>query len=323
MIARLLFSCVVAFAALAANESLAQQSFPDRPVRVVVGFPAGSATDILSRLYVAKLNEDFGGRFVVENMPGAATNTAAAMVARAEPDGYTLFVASNAQSISVSLFRQLRYEFPGDFALISLLAGLPTVLVVGPGLQVNSVQELVAAAKARPGEITYGSAGVGTGPQLAAELLGMHTRTKFTHVPYKGTNEAVADLLTGRISMLFAAVPVVVGFIQDGRLKALAVTSGKRTTVAPDLVTVAESGVPGFDVTLWFGLVAPKGTPPHILRLIASKIETIQSGQDIKQQLAKIGGEPLIGSDEEFAAFIARDIPKWKNAVDHSGLKIE
>jgi tripartite-type tricarboxylate transporter receptor subunit TctC len=320
---RLLSLLVAAVAATIASASPAQQSYPDKPVRVVVGFPAGTATDILSRLYVAKLNEEFGGRFVVENMPGAATNNAAAMVARAEPDGHTLFVASNAQSISVSLFQRLRYEFPGDFAPIALLVSSPTLLVVGPGLKVNNVLELVAAAKAKPGELTYGSAGVGTGPQLAAELLAMHTATKFTHVPYKGTNEAVGDLLTGRISMLFAAAPVVAGFIADGRLKALAVTSAKRTSIAPDLMTVAESGVPGFDVTLWFGLVAPKGTSPHIVNLLASRIEAIQKGPDIKQQLAKIGGEPLIGSGAEFAAFIVNDIPKWKKAVDHSGMKVE
>ena len=312
-----------AFSALMATASVAQPSYPDKPVRVVVGFPAGTATDILSRIYVAKLNEEFGGRFVVENMPGAATNTAAAMVARAEPDGYTLFVASNVQTISMSLFQRLRYQFPGDFALISLLVSTPTLLVVGPGVKANSVLELVEAAKAKPGELTYGSAGVGTGPQLAAELLAMHTGTKFTHVPYKGTNEAVGDLLTGRIAMLFAAAPVVAGFIADGRLKALAVTSAKRTSIAPDLVTVAEAGVPGFDVTLWFGLVAPKGTPPHIVNLLASRIEAIQKGPDIRQQLLKVGGEPVIGSGPAFAAFVESDIPKWKKAIDHSGMKIE
>jgi len=320
---RVLTLFAAAIAALSVNASSAQRSYPDKPVRVVVGFPAGTATDILSRVYVNKLNEEFGGRFVVENIPGAATNNAAAMVARAEPDGYTLFVASNAQPISMSLFRRLRYEFPADFALISLLVSSPTLLVVGPGLKVNSVPELVAAAKAKPGELTYGSAGVGTGPQLAAEILAMRTGTKFTHVPYKGTNEAVADLVTGRISMLFAAAPVVAGFIADGRLKALAVTSAKRTSIAPNLITVAESGVPGFDVTLWFGLVAPKGTPPQIVNLLANRIEAMKQGDDIKQQLARIGGEPLIGSGQAFADFVANDAPKWKQAIEHAGMKVE
>jgi tripartite-type tricarboxylate transporter receptor subunit TctC len=315
---------LIAFAAafMPAGAS-AQQAYPERPVRVIVGFPAGSATDIISRIYADKLSEQFNQRFIIENMPGAATNNAAAMVARAEPDGYTLFVASNAQSISVSLYKKLRYEFPGDFAPISLIASSPTMLVVSPALKVNSVQELIKEAKARPGEITYGSAGVGTGPQLAAELLGALTGIKLTHVPYKGTNEAVADLLTGRISMLFAATPVVAAHIQDGRLKALAMTSEKRTSVAPDLPTVAESGVPGFDVTLWFGLVAPKGTPANVLQSVASKVEAIQRGEDVVNRLKTVGAEPKAASLDAFSSFIVSDIPKWTKAVEHSGLKID
>lgn len=301
----------------------AQQSYPDRPVKILVGFPAGTTTDILARIYADKLSETFKMRFVVENLPGAASNNAAAAAARAEPDGYTLYLATVANSISVSLYKKLRYEFPGDFAPISLLASAPPVLVVSPSLGVSSIADLIRVAKAKPGEIMYGSAGVGTGPQLAAELFNMMAGVKLVHVPYKGTNEAAADLIGGRLSVLFAPLPTVAGFIADGRLKALATTTAQRTSVAPDLPTIAESGVPGFDVTLWFGLVAPKGTPRQILSSLAAAVEDAMKSNDVKKALATNGGEPIAASLDAFASFIAADVPKWAKVVEFAGLKVE
>ena len=320
---RLSFAALSACVLLAISAAYSQDAYPTRPVKIIVGFPAGTTTDILARIYGDKLSERLGQRFIIENMPGGASNTAAAAAARAEPDGYTLFVATNANSASVSLYKTLRYDFPGDFSPISLLASAPPILVVSPTLGVNTVKELIAYAKERPGEVMYGSAGVGTGPQLAAELFNMEAGVKLTHVPYKGTNEAVADLLTGRLSVLFAPYPSVAGFVKDGRLKALATTTEKRSSVAPELTTIAEAAIPGFDVTLWFGLVAPKGTPAPILKTLADAVEEAKKSDDLKRRLAASGGEPISAALDEFAAFIRADIPKWKKAIEHAGMKIE
>jgi tripartite-type tricarboxylate transporter receptor subunit TctC len=310
-------------ATLAVVASASAQEYPTKPVRIIVGFPGGTSTDALTRIYADKLSEHFNQRFIVENMPGAASNTAAAAAAKADADGYTLYLATNANAISVSLYKNLRYKFPDDFAPIGLLASAPPVLSVSSGLGVSSVKELIAAAKQRPGEISYGSSGVGTGPQLAAELFNMMTGIKLTHIPYKGTNEAVTDLLTNRIGVLFSPLPTVAGLGKEGRLKVLATGSGKRSIGAPDLPTIAEAGVPGFDVSLWFGLVAPKGTPPAILKAIAAAIEKAHQNDDVKLRLAANGGEPMKASLEDFAAFIAKDVPKWAKAVEHAGMKID
>lgn len=318
----LIGAVLTALAAIAAPQIAAtQDAYPSRPIKIIVGFPAGTTTDILARIYGDKMGELLKTRFVIENMPGAASNTAAAAAARAEPDGYTLFVGTNANATSVSLYKNLRYAFPGDFAPIALLASAPPVLAVSPKLNVNSVQELIALAKSKPGEVMYGSAGVGTGPYMAAELLNMLAGIKMTHVPYKGTNEALSDLVTGRLSVLFAPLPSVAGFVNDGRIKLLAATPEKRTSVAPTLPTLAESGVAGFDVTLWFGLLAPKGTPAPILAMLAKAVEDAAKSEDVKKRLAAAGGEPISATLGDFAAFIAKDIPKWEKVIRHAGVE--
>jgi tripartite-type tricarboxylate transporter receptor subunit TctC len=320
---RFLLAMLAGSVVAASLPARSQDAYPNRPVKIIVGFPAGTTTDILARIYGDKLSERLGQRFIIENQPGGASNTASAAAARAEPDGYTLLLATNANSASVSLYKTLRYDFPGDFAPISLLASAPPILVVSPSLGVSTVKELIAYAKARPGEVMYGSAGVGTGPQLAAELFNMEAGVKLTHVPYKGTNEAVSDLLTGRLSVLFAPYPSVAGFVKEGRLKALATTTEKRSSVAPELPTIAEAAIPGFDVTLWFGLVAPKGTPAPVLKVLADAVDTAKQSEDVKRRLAASGGEPIFASLDDFAAFIRADIPKWKKAIEHAGMKIE
>ncbi len=316
-----LFAGVVGPASLA--DALGQEVYPSRPVRIVVGFPAGTATDITTRICAEKLSARFNQRFIVENMPGAATNLAAAYVARANPDGHTLYVATNANSISVNLYRKLNYRFPDDFAPIATMVSVPTVLVSGPDFKPSRVEEVIALAKETPGELTYGSAGVGTGPQLAGELFVAMSGIKLTHVPYKGTNEAIGDLMTGRISLLFAALPVVSAHIRDGRLKALGITTGQRSELAPDIPTISESGLPGFDVLLWFGLAAPRTTPDHLTQTIASAVKSIQQEEDTRKRLAAVGADVLSLTIGDFEAFINADIPKWARAVEHSGLKID
>jgi tripartite-type tricarboxylate transporter receptor subunit TctC len=313
---------LLAFAAVpVAPATLAQNTYPTRPVRIIVGFPAGTTTDILARIYADSMARQLKGTFVIENVPGAASNTAAATAARADADGHTLYVATNANSTSVSLYKNLRYEFPGDFEPIALLAGAPPVLAVSAKLDVNSVKELIALAKAKPGEVMYGSAGVGTGPYMAAELLNMMAGIKMTHVPYKGTNEAVADLITGRLSVLFAPLPSIAGVAKEGKIKLLAATPERRTSVAPDLPTVAEAGVAGFDVTLWFGLLAPKGTPREILKSLADAVTEAAKTEEVRKRLAMAGGEPLSATLDDFKAFIAADIPKWAKVIQHAGVQ--
>src|SRR5262245_35031278 len=301
----------------------AAQAYTDKTVRIIVGFPAGSGTDIFARMFADKLSTHFKGRFVVENMPGAASNNAALAASRAQPDGSTLFFATNANAISVSLYKQLRYRFPEDFDAIALVATAPQVLVVNPGLGFNSVKDLIAAAKQRPGEILAANAGVGGGSHLAAEMLNLMANVKITHVPYKATSEAMTDLVGGRVSMTFSILPVVSGFVGDGRLKALAVTSEKRLSSAPGIPTLAETGVPGFEVIQWFGFMAPRGTPPQILKSLATAIEAALKEDDIQKRIADNGGEPRLASHDAFVRFIHNDIRQWGKAVDHAGIKID
>jgi tripartite-type tricarboxylate transporter receptor subunit TctC len=313
----------IALVAVTAADRTHAQDYPDKTVRIIVGFPAGSGTDIFARLFADKLAAHFKGRFVVENMPGAASNNAALAASRATPDGSTLFFATNANAISVSLYRQLRYRFPEDFDAITLVATAPQVLVVNPGLGFNSVRDLVAAAKQRPGELLAANAGVGGGSHLAAEMLNLMAGIKITHVPYKATSEAMTDLIGGRVSMTFSILPVVSGFVADGRLRALAVTSEKRLSSAPGIPTIAETGVPGFEVVQWFGFMAPKGTPPHILKLLSGAIEAALKEPDVKQKIVDNGGEPRSESHDAFVRFIHHDIRQWGKAVEHAGVKID
>ena len=301
----------------------AQDTYPNRPVRIIVGFPTGGPTDILVRIFAEKLGQKFSHRFYIENMPGGASNTASAAAARAEPDGYTLFVATSANSSNVSLYKNLRYKFPDDFMPISMVASTPLVLGVSAALQVNSVQELIAAAKARPGEITYAHAGIGTGGHMAAELMNMMASIKLRPVPYQATSQAVTDLLTGRVSVVFTSFPVLSGFANDPRLKLLAVTSERRIQAAPQLPTAAESGLPGFEIAPWFGLVAPKGTSQAILKTVADAIEEVARLDDVKRQLAAANADRNPLSLDAFGAFMARDVPRWAKVIEFAGIKIE
>ena len=256
-------------------------------------------------------------------MPGAASNNAALAASRAQPDGTTLFFATNANAISVSLYRNLRYRFPDDFDAITLVATAPQVLVVNPGLGFNSTRDLIAAAKAKPGEILAANAGVGGGSHLAAEMLNLLAGVKITHVPYKATSEAMGDLVRGRVSMTFSILPVVSGFIADGKLKALAITSEKRLSGVPDIPTLAETGVPGFEVVQWFGFMAPKGTPRPMLHELSEAIEAALKEDDVKKRIAANGGEPRSELHDAFVQFIRNDISQWGKAVEHAGIKID
>lgn len=299
---------------------LAQGSYPSRPVRVICGFPAGTSADIMARIFAQKLSEKYGQQFVVENRLGASGNLAADSVARADADGYTLLLGTVANSISASALKNLSHDFGSDFAPIAVVSSAPNILVVSEVTGVTSVQGLVKLAKERS-DLLFGSAGVGTAPHLSGELFNMMTGAKLTHVPYRGNSQGLVDLVSGRLHAIFAPAPTLAAFVQDKRVKALAVTSVKRSAQYPELPTLAESGLPGFDTAIWYGFLAPKGTSPQLLKLLADGLVEAGESAGIKTQLVRNGAEPLSITLDKFDAFIAEDIVKWRKVVEFANIQ--
>jgi tripartite-type tricarboxylate transporter receptor subunit TctC len=302
------------------SSAYAQTNYPSRPIRIVCGFPAGTSADIMARIFAQKLSEKFGQQLIVENKLGASGNLAAETVARAEPDGYTLLLGTVANSISVSALKNLSHDFAADFAPIAVVSSAPNILVVGDGVGAASVPEFLKFAKGRS-DLFFGSAGVGTAPHLSGELFNMMTGTKLTHVPYRGNSQGLVDLLSGRLHAIFAPAPTLAAFVSDQRVKALAVTSAKRSSQYPNLPTLDESGLPGFDTSIWYGFLAPKGTPPQILKTLADALVEAGENADMKAELARNGAEPLSITRDKFGAFIAEDIAKWRKVVDFAQIK--
>jgi tripartite-type tricarboxylate transporter receptor subunit TctC len=301
----------------------AQEPWPNKPVRILVGFPAGTSTDIIARVYGQRLSEQFKRPFVIENRPGLGGNLAAQAASKAPADGYTFLMATVANTISASVYKNLGYDFEQDFTPVARLASAANVLVVGPGLPVSSVRELIATAKTQPGRLFFGSAGVGTAPHLSGELFNLMAGTKIVHVPYKGNAQGLVDLADGRLSLIFAPAPTLAAFIKDQRVKALAVTSAKRSSFLPDLPTLAESGLPGFDTSLWYGLVAYKGTPIDAIRAIGEAAIRASELPEVRAQLAHNGAEPLPANADEFNRFIKDDVRKWAKVVEFAQVKPE
>ncbi len=297
------------------------QDYPTAPVHIISGFPAGTTADISARVVGARIGQILGQQFVVENRPGAASSLAAAAVARAPKDGYMLFVGSAANVINAAMNPNLPFDFTKDFAPIALLTSTPTVLVVHPELGVKSVRELVALAKARPEMISFGSSGVASSTHLALELFNSLAQVKITHVPYTGSPQVVTDLLAGRIHGYFSPASTVMGHVRAGKLIALAVTDAERSSIVPELPTMIEAGIPGFESVLWFGLVAPAGTPePIIARLSRAANEALKSDEVGKaleaQSVARIGGTP-----QEFRRHIENEANRWTAVVTGAGLR--
>src|SRR6476620_9073500 len=256
------------FAAIAS----AQTSYPVKPVRIIIGFPPASAADIVGRVVAAKMSDGLGQQLVIENRPGASSNIATEAVVRAPADGYTLFMGTIANTINASLYSKLPFDFARDLAPIAAVASVPNLLVVHPSLPVRSVQDLINVAKAKPGEILYGSSGNGTGPHLSGELFNLMAHVKLVHIPYKGSPQAMTDLLGGRVMAMFSPASTALPHIKAGTLRALAASSARRTSVAPDLPTVAEAGLPGFETSVWFGLLAPAATPRDIIERLNKEV---------------------------------------------------
>jgi tripartite-type tricarboxylate transporter receptor subunit TctC len=315
---------LVAFAAAAlavAASQVSGQTFPAKPVRIVVGFASGGNVDIPTRIIASKLGDLWGMSVIVDNRSGAGGNIGADLVAKAAPDGYTLLTCNAAShGINPSFYKKIPFDAVKDFAFISQIGSTANVLLVHPSVPANSVSEFVAYAKANPGKISFASAGVGTSQHLAMELLKSMTGINVVHVPYKGGHPALTDLLGGQVQAMFAAVPTSQATIKAGKLRALGVTSPQRSTQLPGVPTIAESGVPGFSVTSWYGLCAPAGVPQPVLAKLRADAAKVLAQPDTQQRLAEQGIEVAETSPEQFAEFVKAEIAKWAKVVKEAGI---
>lgn len=294
--------------------------YPARPVKLVVPFAPAGGNDVFARLLAQGLSDAWKQQVIVENRPGAGGNIGTEFVAKSAPDGYTLLLGhSGTLAINPSLYRNLAVDPQKDFAPASLIASTPLVLVVHPGVPAQSVRELIAAARSQPGQLNFASSGSGTGSHLAGELFGSMAGIRITHVPYKGTSPAVTDLLGGQVQMMFSVVPTALPYVQGARLRALAVTGRNPLALLPGVPTVAASGLPDFESTLSYGVLAPKGTPAAIVGEIHHQTARLQATAAFRQRLAAEGAEPLAGSPAEYAALIRAETDKWRKVVQASG----
>jgi tripartite-type tricarboxylate transporter receptor subunit TctC len=314
-------ACAMAFAAALSAAPAVGDDYPSHPVRIIVGFPAGAAGDLVLRALATYLSGALGQQFVVENRPGASSNIATEYAAHAPKDGYTLFLGTVANVVNAAMSPDLPFDLRKDFAPIALAATVPVVLVVHPSLKVGSVSELIALAKSKPGHLNFASSGVATTPHLAGALLNARAGIELVHVPYQGSSPALADLLAGRTQIMFSAVSVVLPHIKAGTLKALAWAAPKRGSVLPDVPTVAEVGLPDLDASIWFGLMAPAGTSKDIQDKIARTLNEGLKSQELRDQLEKMGYEPLGGTPEDFTHYIGAELRKWTEAVAIAGVK--
>ncbi|HEY8610601.1 MAG TPA: tripartite tricarboxylate transporter substrate binding protein, partial [Roseomonas sp.] len=316
-------SLMLASPALALARPLRAATWPERPVRIIVSFTAGGTTDIIARLVGNLLSERWGQPVVIENRPGAGGNIGTEYVVRSTPDGYTLLVGSvGPLAVNQSLYRNIPYDTRRDLAPVTLLAGVPNILVVAPDFPARNVAELVALAKQRPGQLSYGSTGVGTSSHLSGALMDQMAGIQTTHVPYRGA-VALNDLLSRRLDFMFATIPSVIEQIRGGKLRPMAVSSLQRSRSAPDVPAMAESGFPGFDASSWFGMVAPAGTPPEIVSKISADAAAILRRPDIEKQMVDQGADPVGNTPREFGAFIDAEINRWAEVVRRSGAAVE
>jgi len=300
----------------------AAQTYPTKPIRFLVGFPPGGTNDIVARAVAPKLSEYLGQQVVVENRGGANTAIASELAARAAPDGYTLMLNAPGHATNPSLIK-LNFDSIKDFAFITLLAESQNLLVVHPSLPVKTVKDLVALSKKRPGDINYGSSGIGTTVHLSAELFQYMTGIKWLHVPYKGGGPGLVALLSGEVSLYFGNVPTVIRQARAGKLRAIATTGPKRSVAAPDIPTVAEAGVPGYEVTTFYGMSAPAKTPRPILERLHKETVRALKSPDLRERLQGLGAEPVGNTPEQYSAFMQNEIAKWGKVIKAAGIKAE
>jgi len=300
---------------LLAVSAAAQESYPTRPIRLIVGFAAGSSGDIAARIIGHKLGDIMGQSVIVENRPGASSMIATEYVARAQKDGYTLLLATVAATINTTLMPGKGANFEKDLAPIAMVGSIPNILVVNPTIGVNDVKGLIALAKEKPGLLLYGASGIGSGPQLTAELFNQMAGIQMTAVIYPGSAQQVTDLIAGRIQIMFSPASTVLGFIQQGTVKALATTQAKRASVAPDLPTISEAALPGFDTGIWFGILAPTGTPAAVIDKVSRATNESLKDADVLKQLHMQGLDALGGSPDDFRRFIRGETERWARVI--------
>jgi tripartite-type tricarboxylate transporter receptor subunit TctC len=297
--------------------------YPIKSVRVITGFPAGSGVDIVARVVGQKLSEAYAQQFIIDSRPGASSNIATALAAKSAPDGYTLFMGTVANTINATLYAKLPFDFTRDFAPITLKASAPNLLLVHPSVPAHNVAELVKLAKAQPGKLSFGSSGTGTLPHLAGELFKSMAGVDIVHIPYKGGPLATTDLIGGQFAILFAISSTVLPHVKSGRIRALAIATPARMPYLPEVPTVAESGLPGYEAVTWFGFTAPANTPRDIIAKLNTDILKVIHTPDVRQQFAAQGIDATGSTPEQFAAYIRSEIAKWARAIKASGARAE
>src|SRR5712671_1012532 len=313
-----------ALAALAISAAAQPQVYPARPIRMIVAYPPGGGTDIVGRMLAQKLGESLGQTVVVENRGGASGNIGTELAARAAADGYTILMGNVApNAINVSLFKDLPFDPVADFAPVSLVASTPNILVVHPSTPARTVKEVIALAKAKPGMLNFASAGVGSSSHLAGELFRILAGADIVHVPYKGAGPAMVDVLSGQVQLYFATMPAAMPHVKTGKLAPVAVTSARRSQALPDLPTIAESGVPAYEASTWYGVLAPAHTPSAVVARLHGDIAKILADAALHARLADQGFDPVGSSPEEFGAYIKSEILKWGKVIRDAGIRPE
>ena len=317
-------AALFAYTAIFAGSSLAQTAYPAKAIRYVVPFPAGGPLDIVARAIGQELNKSWGQAVVIDNRPGAGGNIGADLVAKAPADGYTILMgAVSTHAINVTLYNKLPYDPIRDFAPVTLITSVPNVLVVHPSVPANNVKELIALAKSRPGQLNFASGSTGSAGHLAGELFNSMAGVRMTHIPYKGAAPAVVDLMAGHVSLMFDNMSSALPNIKATRVRALAVTTLKRSPLLPQLPTISDAGLRGFDIATWFGIFAPAGAPPDIVARLNGEIVRILHTPEMKERLALLGAEPIGNKPDEFAAFVRAEIPKYAKVIQASGARAD
>jgi tripartite-type tricarboxylate transporter receptor subunit TctC len=316
-------SMLAVFLAIPAGTAFAQSTYPTKPIRMLVGFAPGGGTDLTARVIARKLDEAFGQRVIVDNRPGASGIIATELTARANPDGYTVLMSAAGLTINPAFNSKLPFDTLRDFGAIAMAARAPNVLVVAPGSSARTVKDIIALAKAKPGQLAYGSGGVGAPSHVSGALFASMAGLQLTHVPYKGTGPAMIDLLSGQLPIAFPDMTAALTHIKSGRIPAIAVTTRDRSALLPAVPTVAESGLPGFECSSWFGLVGPAGIPKPVVAKLNETINRVLKMPEVRDTLTTQGLAAVGGSAEEFAATISTELVKWKKLVVSTGLKTE
>jgi tripartite-type tricarboxylate transporter receptor subunit TctC len=302
---------------------IAEAAYPDKPVRVIVAYPAGGTTDIVARIVATRLTEKLGQPFIVDNRSGAGGNIGTQAAAQAAPDGNTLLLASIAQAINSTIYKKLAFDFVRDFAPVSMVASTPNVLAVNPSVPAKDLQELLALVRADPGKYNFGSTSLGGSPHMSGELLKVMANVDIVHVPYRGAAPMLTDLIGGQVQMAFDNLPSSIGHIRSGAIRAIAVTTPKRSPSAPEIPTMAESGLPGYEVSGWFGLIAPAKTPQPVIELLHEAVVEIVGEEATRAKLLDLGAEPVGNTPEEYAAAIKAEVGKWTKVVAATGVSAD